>query len=685
MVYAYRPYEGTLMETTFFVDFSIVIVIAAAVILGFNYFKLPQSIGYILAGLIIGPHVPPKLITDENNIKMLSDMGVLFLMFSIGLGFSFRELKRVGMAVLIPAVIDVVVLTWAGYELGLLLGWGKIESLLLGFIICDSSTTILAKTLEESGLSKQHFAQTLFTVTLLEDVIAIIIIAMLSGFGGGDTMNTGVVFNRMGILAVFLASVIIIGLLVVPRLLARIARYRNDEVLLMTVLGLCFGVSLLAVRLELSLALGAFLIGAIIAEARPINRIEELVAPLRQLFSSIFFISMGLLVVPMQIWENIGAVLVVTAVMIFFKVVNGTVGCLLIGEKPRDSLRIGLGLAQVAEFAFIIAAIGTELELTQRPIFQIAVGVAILSTVINPFLMRLANPISRCAHMLCGARLVEGLDAYSHWLHRILSPQAEREAFNKARRDFFFLAVNLTLIAAIFLVAEYLRNIHVLDAWLQSFGLTKPAQYPVLWLLAAIVASPLYAASFVYLQHFAKNLSDSFLPAALNAAWGQKFRLFLQHIFFLLGIIAMAVGTFLLSSNLLPDWRFQLILMIIMVALIAFRWQRLNRAYVSAQTTLQELFRRESPRNELRTILSVHMRSVPLHKTSPAVGQTIVSLNIRAKTGASVLSIRRNGDYNVNPTLSEAFRIGDTILLLGNSGELDAAETLMTGLPPTRE
>lgn len=666
---------------TFFEDFSIVIMVAAAVVMVFNYFKLPASVGYILAGLIIGPHVPPMLIVDQDNIQMLSDMGVMFLMFAIGLGFSFRELKRVGLAVLVPALLDVIVTTWAGYQLGLLLGWGQLESILLGLIICDSSTTILAKTLDEAGLSKQHFAKTLFSITLIEDILAIIIIAMLSGFTPNTaTMDSGAVLGRTGILLIFLASVIVVGLLVVPPLLSRIARHRNDELLLMVVLGLCCGVSLIAVKLELSLALGAFLIGAIVSESRAINRIEELVMPLRQLFSSIFFISMGLLINPYEIWLKLPVILAVTATMAGAKILNGTVGCLIIGEKPRDALRIGLGLAQVAEFAFIIATLGIKLTGDQS-LFQIAVGVAILSTAVNPLLLKSADPIARAFNRLAGPRPAEWCDAYGKWLQRIGAPQSGRTAFNKARRALLFLLLNMLLIAGIFLSARYLRTIPLLARWLEDIHFS-----PLLWILAALTASPLYAASFRYLHLFAKNLSESFLentPSAMPIV--RNFRQMLHHVFLLIGVAGIALATFIVSKDLLPSWREQLILMSLMVLLIVFRWRRLNHAYATAQTTLQDLFRRESPRNEMRSMLSIHMRSVELPADAPSINHSIIDLNIRARAGASVISIRRGEDYTVNPALTEPFQRGDTVLLLGNTTELDTAETLLTGQPPQDE
>ncbi|MFH0878378.1 MAG: cation:proton antiporter [Lentisphaerota bacterium] len=258
------------MESISFIqDLAIVMMVAAVVSIVFHRFDQPRVIGYILAGVIIGPHTPPfSFIHDEASIRTLADLGVIFLMFSLGLEFNFRKIRNVGGTAAATAVLDVVVMLWIGYTLGRLLGWGRMESVFLGAVICDSSTTLLVKTLNDLGWTRRPFASLIFGITLVEDLLAIVLIAVLNGLGMTGSVQPGMLLGRLGDLGIFLVVVIVVGLLAVPRLLGALARYKSDELLLITVLGLCFGVSLVAVKLQFSLALGAFLMGAVTAEAR---------------------------------------------------------------------------------------------------------------------------------------------------------------------------------------------------------------------------------------------------------------------------------------------------------------------------------------------------------------------------------------------------------------------------------
>ncbi len=236
-------------SVSFFTDLSIVIVVATFVGLVFSRFNLPLTVGYILAGVLVGPTVGPALIRNKENIQMLSDLGVMFLMFSIGLGFSFRRVRQMGSAVVFPAVWDVVFMVLGGFCLGKLLGWGNLECFLLGLILCDSSTSIAAKTLESLGWLGKRFADCTFAIALIEDVLAILLIAVLGGIGGGEagsgdwTQTALVVGRQLGVLVLFLVGVTVFGILFVPKLMNRIAAKFGDEMVLMTALGICFGVS----------------------------------------------------------------------------------------------------------------------------------------------------------------------------------------------------------------------------------------------------------------------------------------------------------------------------------------------------------------------------------------------------------------------------------------------------------
>lgn len=284
---------------TFLQDLAVVMIVAGLVTVIFHRFRLPVVLGYILAGVLIGPHTPPApLIHDEEAIKTLAELGVILLLFSLGLEFSLRKLRQVGGAAFIAAFLEILLMAWLGYEIGSLFGWRAMDCIFLGAILSISSTTIIIKALGELGKTREPFAQLIFGILIIEDILAIVMIALLSGIAMTGTLSVGTVGATVGRLAIFLAAALVVGLLAVPRLLGYVARFKSSEMLLVTVLGLCFGFSLLAVKLGYSVALGAFIIGAVIAEAREIHRIEALIEPVRDMFSAVFFVAMGLLLDP---------------------------------------------------------------------------------------------------------------------------------------------------------------------------------------------------------------------------------------------------------------------------------------------------------------------------------------------------------------------------------------------------
>jgi CPA2 family monovalent cation:H+ antiporter-2 len=248
----------------------------------FHRFKQPVVLGYIVAGFIIGPHSPPfELITSEESINTLAEIGVVLLMFSLGLEFSLRKLKQVGGTAVIAATLEIFGMGWVGYELAGLFGWSTTDRLFLGAMLSMSSTTIIIKVLTELGQTKERFAQLVFGILILEDILGIAMIALLSGIGMTGSLSIGAVGITLGKLGIFLVVALVAGLIMVPRLLGYVARFKSNEMLLITVLGLCFGVSLLAAKLGYSVALGAFVIGAMIAEAREVHRIATLIEPVR--------------------------------------------------------------------------------------------------------------------------------------------------------------------------------------------------------------------------------------------------------------------------------------------------------------------------------------------------------------------------------------------------------------------
>src|SRR2546426_5497815 len=433
----------------FLQDLAVVMIVAGLVTVVFHRFKQPVVLGYILAGVIIGPHTPPfPFINNQETIQTLAELGVILLMFSLGLEFSLGKVKQVGHTAFIAAFLEIMLMVWVGYEIGRLFGWGTMDSIFLGAMLSISSTTIIIKALAELGKTKERFAQLIFGILIIEDILAIVMIALLSVIAMTGALSVGEIGLTIGKLGIFLTAALVIGLLAVPRLLGYVARFKSNEMLLITVLGLCFGFSLLAVKLGYSVALGAFIIGAVIAEAREIGRIEILTEPIRDMFSAIFFVAIGLLIDPAILLEHWLPVLVITLVVVIGKVITCSFGTFLAGNDSRTSLRVGMGLAQIGEFSFIIASLGVTLHVTSGFLYPVAVAVSAVTTLLTPYLIRGADGLANWFDREAPRSLVGYLELYTQWVGQLGGHRHASMAW--MRKWLWQMGLNAALIAAVF-------------------------------------------------------------------------------------------------------------------------------------------------------------------------------------------------------------------------------------------
>lgn len=410
----------------FIQDLAVIMLVAGVVTILFHRLRQPVVLGYIVAGFIIGPHTPPfGLIHDEDTIKTLAELGVIFLMFCLGLEFSLRKLFQVGATAFIAAFLEIVLMIWIGFEIGRFFEWSTMDSLFLGAILAISSTTIIVKALGDLKMKNERFAQLIFGVLIVEDILGIGIIALLSGIAVSGSVETGEVFSTVGKLSLFMIVALVVGILLVPRLLAYVAKFESNEMLLVTVLGLCFGFCLLVVKLEYSMVLGAFLIGAIMAESRQLVQIERLIEPVRDMFSAIFFVAIGLLIDPKILVEYAWPIALITVAVVLGKMFSCGMGAFIAGNDGRTSLRVGMGLSQIGEFSFIIAALGMTLKVTSDFLYPVAVAVSAITTLLTPYLIRAADPLSQHLANAMPQRMARIFGHYGDWL-RSIQPQGDR-------------------------------------------------------------------------------------------------------------------------------------------------------------------------------------------------------------------------------------------------------------------
>ena len=398
-------------------DLAVVMIVAGITTILFHRLKQPVTLGYILAGFIIGPYTPPfELIHNDETVKTLGSMGVVLLMFSLGLEFSLRKLTEVGMSALVAALLEITLMIWIGYEIGRAFGWSVMDAVFLGAMLSISSTTIIVKALAELGKSRESFAAIIFGILVIEDILAIILLALLSGFAQTGSLQPHQIFFEVMKLAVFFAMVLVGGLLVVPKLFNYIDRGKNDEMLLVAALGFCFGIALVASMLGYSVALGAFLIGAVMAETRQIHKIEALTAPLRDMFSAIFFVTIGMLIEPRMLWEYLGPILMISLAVIVGKVTTCSFGVFVGGRNLRTSLSVGMGLAQIGEFSFIIATLGLTLGVTSKFLYPIIVAVSVITTLVTPYLIKATEPVARYLDQAAPRPIMQALAVYTAWI-----------------------------------------------------------------------------------------------------------------------------------------------------------------------------------------------------------------------------------------------------------------------------
>ncbi len=679
-------------------DLAVILLISGLVALLFQRLNQPKVIGYVLAGLIVGPYTPPfSLIQDQEVIRTLGDIGLIFLMFSLGLNFNLRRMRRVGPTALITAVLDVGVMVWLGYLLGRRLGWAPVPSLFLGGIVCDSSSSILAKILQDLGRDRERFAGITIGITILEDLLAVVLIAVLTGVAQTGHVQAGEVAGQIWYLILALPLLTIAGLLILPRLIDYINRFRSDELLIVALAGLCFGAALLAIRLRFSLALGAVLIGAIVSESRATPRIAPLVDPLRHVFSAVFFVTIGLRLNPAAIAANLPVLLLATALVIVGKFVNNVVGTLLSGQEPDTAIRVGGGMAQVGEFAFIIAALALSLGVGGDTIYEIGVGTAVLSTLLSPYLIRLSiRAADSFQASALGKRWSARVRFYGRWIGEIGLRRQEDAVRRAVRRSLMMIAVNLILIVAIFAAGSYAEE--AAFPYLRDLIGRRRLFSALIWMACMAVALPLYLATIRKINAVALILAEAALPLSLAGAWARPVRMFISSAVTLAGIVGLILLSFMLGSTMLPSREVLLFLTAGALAFTLYARNRLVRVYSRAQGSLAAMLSAPEPAKgaaaplpppfpELSGGVAVETVELGSLRTGAAIGQTLRDLNLRGRTGATLIAIERQGKRLTNPDPNQPFAGGDRLFLLGSPEQILAAVRLLTHPPlsPARE
>ncbi|WNG50122.1 potassium transporter [Archangium minus] len=684
----------------FLLALAMVLCVAAVTSVVFQRLRQPVVLGYIIAGLIIGPHVPIPLVADAAIVHTLSELGVILLMFSLGLEFSLRKLVQVGPTAGLTAVIQCSLMIWLGFVVGRAFGWTPLESIFTGAIIAISSTTIIAKAFDEQNIHGK-LREIVVGVLIVEDLIAILLMATLTAISTGAGLSAGQLTLTVGRLALFLAGLIGIGLLVIPRTVRAIHRLQRPETLLVASVGICFAIALLAQSFGYSVALGAFLAGSLVAESGKEKDVEHLVQPVRDVFAAIFFVSVGMIIDPALIAQHWVAVLVLTVVVILGKLVGVGLGVFLTGSGTRTAIQSGMSLAQIGEFSFIIAGLGLSLNATGQFIYPIAVAVSAITTLTTPFLIRASGPVANLVDRKLPKPLQTFAALYGSWVEELRSAPPRQTAGAKIRRKIRLLLLDAALLAAIIIGTSVRldRMAAAVESWI---GLDAPVARMLVIGLASALAAPFCVGVVQVARALGTLLAETAFPAAEGrldraAAPRRALVVTLQ----LASVLIVGAPLVAVTQPFLPGVLGAAVLLVLLVVLSVAFWRSAtnlqghvragSQVIVAALAAQSHQDKSEAHHGkDLKTVHAIlpglgEPTPVRLETSSPAVGRTLAELNLRGMTGATVLAIRRGEEQVVVPTANEMLRAGDVLALAGTHEAIDAARAVLDGSPPPEQ
>ena len=404
-------------------DLYILMITAGVVALLFKLLKQPVVLGYIVAGILVGPHLFGENLVSMENVETWGNIGVLFVLFCIGLEFRLKNLFESGKVALVGAATIIIGMLVLGYGVGRFALLDNMNSLFLAAMLCMSSTTIVMKAVDEAGLSKARFVKGATSILIFEDIVAVVLLVLLSSIAVKNSFEGVELLEKVGVLAATLVVWFVVGILIIPTFLRWVRPHLNDEILIILALGLCLGMVLTAEEAGFSSALGAFVMGMVLAETLEAHRIEQLMAPLKNVFAAIFFVSVGMMINPASLVTYWDSILFVAVVIIVGMIVFGTLGCWWGGETMKDAMQTGFAFVQIGEFSFIIASLGSKLGVTDPAIYPIIVAASVLTTFLTPYIMKAAVPCYTFLYNHASPRLKAKIDA-----REVQVEQAEKAA-----------------------------------------------------------------------------------------------------------------------------------------------------------------------------------------------------------------------------------------------------------------
>jgi CPA2 family monovalent cation:H+ antiporter-2 len=500
----------SLVANSFLEDLALVLCVAAATTVIFHALRQPVVVGYLVAGMIVGPYTPGILV-DAGRIHGVSELGVILLMFALGLEFSIRRLLRLGPRAAFITAVQVGLMLWLGYICGRALGWSELESIFTGALLSISSTTIVAKAFAErqAGADLRDLA---LGVLLCEDLVAVIMLAVLTPLGAGATLNAGALEWTGLRLMIFLLVLVGGGILLIPPLVRLVARMGRDETLVVASIGICFAFAMAAERAGYSVAMGAFLAGSLVAESGEAQRLEELIRPLRDVFAAVFFVSVGMMIDPQLIVAHWHALALLVGVLMVGKIVGVTLGAMLAGTPAPLAVQTGLSLAQIGEFSFIIAGVGIQTGAAHPFLYSVAVAVSAVTTFTTPFMIRACGPVGAMVERRAPHALARLQHVYDGWVERVNAGRGAPDGRPGFAAPAFFLIAGALCVAAVVISIDVAGR--PIEKVIMSSGMVTARAATVADLLALAVAVIGTAAMLFGARQLARRLAEHRSPSA---------------------------------------------------------------------------------------------------------------------------------------------------------------------------
>ena len=648
-------------------DLAVILSIAAVVTLLFRLLKQPVVLGYIVAGIVVGPYTPPIFsVVDGTSVQIWAEIGVIFLMFALGLEFSFTRLRRVGTSAIVTGSTQIAVMVILGYIYGAIRGWDSINSIFLGCMIAISSTTIIIKSLEELGLKSKRFAELVIGILIVEDLAAIVMLVALGNLGIMASVSGINLLKTTFTLAFVVGAWLIIGMFVVPRIMNMVRRKGTNELLIVTSLGLCLSLVTLSASLGYSVALGAFIMGSILAETKDASTIEHLVAPLKDIFGAVFFVSVGMMLDPSVVLREWPTILAISAIVVGGKFCAVLIGALTTGQNLRTATQSALSMAQIGELSFVIASLGLNLKVIDNHLYPIIVSVSVLTTFLTPYLLKSSDQVVSQLDKRLPETIKVFLTRYTAWVQHHRSNQF-------MNRDSAIMLLRWFACAVVVIIL-FLTSSRWLLPWLNNYFTDRESNSEVLvaWIVTFCLASPFIWGMLTAFRPLTKDSHGS-TTKKLPPLWAQLVTIGNDLvIIILLGALSTEFMTFWISLTATASIAVTILLLFRKRIESSFQW--FENTFIAGldSSSLEQSSQIEDDESHSHLLpWNGYLSSIDIDADSILTGKTLLELRLRERFAINIMVVQRGKQHFVAPSASLQIFPGDKILCVGSDEDME--------------